>query len=261
VSDVSEQQRRELGAFLRARRERTPPEDVGMPGSPRRRTPGLRREELAMLAGISPTWYTFLEQGRDVRPSHQVLDAIARALGLRDAEQAHLFAIAGHASVDDTREDRPLDPEVARIVDHLDPDPAYVTGETFDLLAWNSAAAELFRGALTDREHPNLVRWVFLSPDARDVLPDWTDVAQSLLARVRTRAGRQLARASFAALEAELRSASPEADQWWPRYDIGTEGAGIKRVRLVDGEEQRLAFTSFDVAGHPGQTMTVYRRL
>jgi transcriptional regulator with XRE-family HTH domain len=260
VSDVSEQQRRELGAFLRARRERTPPEDVGMPGSPRRRTPGLRREELAMLAGISPTWYTFLEQGRDVRPSHQVLDAVARALGLGDAERTHLFAIAGHAAAD-THQGRPLDPEVARIVDRLDPDPAYVTGETFDLLAWNSAAAELFRGALTDHEHPNLVRWVFLSPDAREVLPDWIDVAQSLLARVRTRAGRQLARASFAELEAELRSASPEADQWWPRYDIGTEGAGIKRVRLVDGEEQRLAFTSFDVAEHPGQTMTVYRRL
>jgi transcriptional regulator with XRE-family HTH domain len=251
VSDVSEQQRRELGAFLRARRERTPPEDVGMPGSPRRRTPGLRREELAMLAGISPTWYTFLEQGRDVRPSHQVLDAVARALGLGDAERTHLFAIAGHAAAD-THQGRPLDPEVARIVDRLDPDPAYVTGETFDLLAWNSAAAELFRGALTDHEHPNLVRWVFLSPDAREVLPDWIDVAQSLLARVRTRAARQPARASFAELE---------ADQWWPRYDIGTEGAGIKRVRLVDGEEQRLAFTSFDVAEHPGQTMTVYRRL
>ncbi|NII41526.1 transcriptional regulator with XRE-family HTH domain [Curtobacterium flaccumfaciens] len=260
MSDVSEQQRRELGAFLRARRERTPPEDVGMPGSPRRRTPGLRREELAMLAGISPTWYTFLEQGRDVRPSHQVLDAVARALGLSGAERTHLFAIATEPPADRVTAQQ-LDTEVARIVDQLDPNPAYVTGETFDVLAWNRSAAELFRGALKDDEHPNLVRWVFLSPDARDVLPDWTDVAQSLLARLRTRAGRQLGRTSFAELEAELRSASPEADLWWPRYDIGTEGAGIKRVRLVDGEDQRLAFTSFDVAERPGQTMTVYRRL
>ena len=213
-----------------------------------------------MLAGISPTWYTFLEQGRDVRPSHQVLDAVARALGLGDAERTHLFAIAADAPAT-TGPDQALDPEVARVVDLLAPSPAYVTGETFDVLAWNAAAAELFRGALTDHEGPNLVRWVFLSPDARDVLPDWGDVAQGLLARLRARAGRQPGVASFVELEDELRRASREADTWWPRYDIGADGAGIKRVRLADGEEQRLAHTSFDVADKPGQTMTVYRRL
>jgi transcriptional regulator with XRE-family HTH domain len=259
VSDVTEQQRRELGAFLRARRERVSPTDVGLPGSSRRRTPGLRREELAMLAGISPTWYTFLEQGRDVRPSRQVLDALARALGLADVERTHLFAIAADVPAA-TRSDEVLDPEVARVVDLLDPAPTYVTGETFDLLAWNTAAAGLFRGALTHGEHPNLVRWVFLAPDARDVLPDWTDVAQGLLARLRARAGRHPGAAAYAELEDDLRGASPEADQWWSRYDVGTEGAGIKRVRLVGGQVQRLAYTSFDVADRPGQTMTVYRR-
>lgn len=260
MSEVTEQQRRELGVFLRARREHTPPKDAGLSGSPRRRTPGLRREEVATLAGISPTWYTFLEQGRDVRASHQVLAAIARALKLGDAERTHLFAIATDTPPAHVPE-QTLDPEVARVVDQLEPNPAYVTGETFDVIAWNSSAAELFRGALTDRNRPNLVRWVFLSSDARDVLFDWTEVAQGLLARVRARAGRQPGLASFVELEDELRRASPEADQWWPRYDIGTEGAGIKRVRLIDGQEQRLAYTSFDVAEKPGQTMTVYRRL
>ncbi|MFJ7288446.1 helix-turn-helix transcriptional regulator [Curtobacterium sp. NPDC098951] len=260
MSDVTEQQRRELGAFLRALRERASPSDVGLPGSSRRRTPGLRREEVAMLAGISPTWYTFLEQGRDVRPSQQVLHALALALGLADAERAHLFAIAADAPPS-TLPDQVSDPEVARVVDLLDPAPAYVTGATFDVLAWNTAAADLFRSALTHDGHPNLVRWVFLAPDAREVLPDWTEVAQGLLARLRSRAGRNPGSPAYRDLEADLRRASTEADRWWPRYDVGSERAGIKRVRLADGRVQRLAHTSFEVADRPGQTMTVYRPL
>lgn len=213
-----------------------------------------------MLAGISATWYTFLEQGRDVRPSRQVLDALARALGLADTERTHLFAIAADAPAS-TSSDEVLDPEIARVVELLDPAPTYVTGRTFDLLAWNTAAAELFRGSLTHREHPNLVRWVFLAPDARDVLTDWTAVAQGLLARLRARAGRHPGVAGYRELESDLRGVSPDADRWWSRYDVGTEGGGIKRVRLADGRVQRLAFTSFDVSDQPDQTMTTYRRL
>lgn len=127
--------------------------------------------------------------------------------------------------------------------------------------AWNTAAAELFRGALTHSEQPNLVRWVFLAPDAHDVLPDWTDVAQGLLARLRARAGRHPGVAAYTELESELRGASPEADRWWSRYDVGIEGGGIKRVRLADGGVQRLAFTSLDVSDQPNQTMTTYRHL
>lgn len=213
-----------------------------------------------MLAGISATWYTFLEQGRDVRPSRQVLDALARALGLADTERTHLFAIVADEPAA-TIPDESVDPEVARIVDLLDAAPTYVTGATFDLLAWNTAAADLFRGSLTHSQHPNLVRWVFLAPDARDVLPDWTDVALGLLARLRARAGRHPGVAAYTALESDLRGASPEADQWWSRYDVGTEGGGIKRVRSADGRVQRLAFTSFNIADQPDQTMTTYRQL
>ncbi|KTR04639.1 hypothetical protein NS184_11295 [Curtobacterium luteum] len=260
MRDVTEQQRRELGTFLRARRERVRPTEVGLPGSPRRRTPGLRREELAMLAGISATWYTFLEQGRDVHPSRQVLEALARALELGDAERAHLIAIAGQPHAATTSVDV-LDPEVARVVDLLGPAPTYVTGARFDLLAWNTAAADLFRGALTHDEHPNLVRWMFLAADAREVLPDWTDVAQGLLGRFRARAGRRPGDAAFTQLEDELRRGSPEADEWWTRYDVGTERGGIKRVRRADGQLQHLAYTSFEVADRPDQTMTTYRLL
>lgn len=107
---------------------------------------------------------------------------------------------------------------------------------------------------------PRPVKWVFLAPDAREVLPDWTDVAQGLLARLRARAGRHPGAAAYTELENDLRGTSPEVDPWWSRYDVGTEGGGIKRVRLADGRVQRLAYTSFDIADRPDQTMTTYRR-
>ena len=169
MSRVDVDRRRELGAFLRARRERTLPSDVGLPGSGRRRTPGLRREELAALAAISTTWYTFLEQGRDVRPSTQVLAAIAAALRLEGAERAHLLAIAA-ADGPPPADFEYLAPEVADVPRLVQPNPAYVTGSSYDLLAWNDAAADLFPGA-ADGPVPNLARWIFTDPTARDVLP------------------------------------------------------------------------------------------
>lgn len=242
--------------FLRARRERTSPVDVGLPSGSRRRTPGLRREELASLAGISTTWYTFLEQGRDVRPSGQVLDALARALGLGEAERAHLHALASDGAAP-AEETEVLSPEVAGVPALVEPHPAYVTGRTFDLLAWNPAAVEWFRGAWETKQ-PNLARWVFTDPASRDVLPDWPLVAQGVLARLRANAGRHPGSARFAALERELRAASPEADTWWPRYDIATSQSGVKRVRTRTGEERRLAYASFLVSDQPDQVLTIY---
>lgn len=180
MANVSNARRQKLGSFLRARRERSSPADVGLPCSSRRRTPGLRREELATLAGISTTWYTFLEQGRDVRPSPQVLTAIADALRLNEPERAHLVTIAANDSLP-VGDVESLAPEVADVPKLLEPNPAYVTGSSYDLLAWNDAAVELFTGA-TDGANPNLARWIFLDPVARDVLPDWPIVAQGLLA-------------------------------------------------------------------------------
>jgi transcriptional regulator with XRE-family HTH domain len=257
MTDVTTARRRELGSFLRARRERTSPADVGLPGSPRRRTPGLRREELATLAGISTTWYTFLEQGRDVRPSRQVLTAIADALRLAEPERAHLAAIAADESIP-REEPEFLAPEVAAVPHLLNPDPAYVTGSSYDLLAWNDAAAELFRGVDADPE-PNLARWIFTDPTARDVLPDWADVARGVLARLRTNAGKHPGVPRFDRLERELRAASAEADAWWPRYDISTSRAGAKRVRTRSGEERLLTYVSFHVSEQPEQILTIHR--
>lgn len=256
MTGASSERGRELGSFLRARRERVAPADVGLPGSGRRRTPGLRREELAALAGISTTWYTFLEQGRDVRPSHQVLTAIANALRLQEPERAHLVAIAAGDSrpVQDVEF---LAPEVADVPDLVQPHPAYVTGSSYDLLAYNDAAAELLSGAATG-PNPNLVRWMFLDPVARDVLPEWHVVAQGLLARLRTNAGRHPGSPRFQQLEQQLREGSPEADAWWPRYDIATSQTGVKRVRDRSGQERRLTYSSFQVWDQHEQTLTIY---
>lgn len=257
MTDIATARGRELGAFLRARRERLSPADVGLPGSSRRRTPGLRREELAALAGISTTWYTFLEQGRDVRPSRQVLDAIADALQLNEPERAHLLSVAtgGSLPVEDVET---LAPEVAGVPALVAPNPAYVTGSSYDLLAWNDAAAELLRGA-TDSPSPNLARWIFTHEAARDALPDWQLVAQGLLARVRSNAGRHPGSPRFQRLERELRAASPEADDWWPRYDIATSQAGVKRIRTTGGQERLMTYASFHVADQPEQVLTIYR--
>ena len=258
MTEMIGERRRELGLFLRARRERTSPADVGLPGSARRRTPGLRREELATLAGISTTWYTFLEQGRQVRPSDQVLTAIANALRLDEAERAHLLAIAtgGTVPVADVEY---IAPEVAEVPRMLEPHPAYITGSSYDLLAFNESAAVLFAGAF-DGPHPNLARWVFLDPMAREILPDWTVVAQGLLARLRANAGKHPGSPRFERLEHELRTASVEADTWWPRYDIASSRTGVKRVRTPSGGEQLMTHTSFHVTDQPEQILTVYRR-
>ena len=258
MTGTGDERRRELGSFLRARRERISPAAAGLPGSGRRRTPGLRREELAALAGISTTWYTFLEQGRDVRPSGQVLAAIAGALQLDDLGRAHLLAIAAGDRVP-SEDVELLAPEVADVPRLVEPNPAYVTGSSYDLLAWNGAAVELFPGA-TDGPRPNLARWMFLDPVARQVLPDWSTVAQGLLARLRTNAGRHPGSPRFARLEHELRAGSAEADAWWPRYDVAASQAGVKRVRARSGEERLLTFASFHVADRPEQVLTIYRR-
>ncbi|MGG2461386.1 helix-turn-helix transcriptional regulator [Streptomyces sp. RGM 3693] len=266
---VAVARRRELGAFLRARRERTGPAEVGLPGSARRRTPGLRREELAVLAGVSTTWYAYLEQGRDVRPSDQVLAAIADTLRLTGEERAHLRALADGAAGQRhavTREGRlpsaveTVAPEVAAVPALVAPAPAYVTGATTDVLVWNDPAAEFFPGLIhrPDTDRPNLARWVFLDPDARHVLVDWETVAQSVLARLRTNAGRHPGDERFTRLAAELRAGSAAADAWWPRYDIATHRTGSKRVRHPSRGELTLGHAAFTVADAPEQVLVVY---
>ncbi|WP_432010515.1 helix-turn-helix transcriptional regulator [Streptomyces cucumeris] len=252
-------QRRELGAFLRSRRERITPDQVGLPLSARRRTPGLRREELALLAGISATWYTYLEQGRDIRASDQVLGALATALRLDPQERGHLFRLAGQPLVDAPGAPEPLAPEAAAVPLLLQPHPAYVIGGTYDVLSHNQAADDLFPHLIgTEDRPPNFLRWVFLEPAARDVLVDWEPEARGLLARLRTLAGRHPGEPRYTRLIDELTAASPEVRSWWPRYDVQVRHGGRKRLRRPERGVVEYAYTAFHLAERPDQTLVVY---
>ena len=196
ASSRSPASRSELADLLRTRRHRLTPADVGLPAGSRRRTAGLRREEVAQLAGVSTTYYTFLEQGRDVRPSRQVVAALAGALRLSSAERAHLFQLAGITlAADDQAQAETVAPVVGAMVGRLDPFPAYLKGRRWDVLAANRAARALFADwparAPGDR---NMVWWMFTDPAARKVYVDWEQEASDMLARFRAAAARQAGR-------------------------------------------------------------------
>src|SRR5919198_4948999 len=161
--------RSELADFLRDRRARVTPDSVGLPDDGRRRTPGLRREEVALLAGVGLSWYTWLEQGRDIKPSAQVLDALARVLRLAGAERAHLFHLARvELPLPGGDYPREAPPELAAIVDGLVPNPAYLIGPRADVLAWNRAATALLgTPSAAPDGRPNLLWWLFTSDDRR----------------------------------------------------------------------------------------------
>ncbi|GAB3876889.1 helix-turn-helix transcriptional regulator [Kibdelosporangium lantanae] len=224
----------ELGAFLRARRARVRPEDVGLPAGPGlRRTPGLRREELAALSGVSVDYYTRIEQGKETNPSSEVLDALAAALRLDDDGHDHLYKVADQVA----RRARParhapnrsVRPEVRLLLDSVRPFPAYVLNRTSDFLAGNPEALALFTG-LADwpERRRNTVRYVFLHPAARALLPDWEDAASTGVANLRTVLADD---ADLAELVAELTAASPDFVRLWRRYDVAPRRTRTKRFR------------------------------
>lgn len=247
----------ELGVFLRSRRERLTPADVGLPSTGRRRTPGLRREELALLAGISATWYTYLEQGRDIRVSDQVLSALATALRLNRPERDHLFQLAGHAPAA-APEDETLAAEAAAVPLLLQPHAAYIIGASYDVLSHNQAADDLFPNLTATDRRPNFVRWVFTEPVARRVVVDWEPEARGLLARLRTLAARHPDEPRFTSLIDELHEASAEVRAWWPRYDVQVRQSGRKRLRPPGRGVVEYAYTAFHLAEQSDQTLVIY---
>ncbi|AYN42604.1 XRE family transcriptional regulator [Streptomyces dangxiongensis] len=250
---------RQLGAFLRSRRERLTPDEVGLPRTGRRRTPGLRREELALLAGISATWYTYLEQGREIRASEQVLNALATALRLDRHERDHLLRLAGHAPAAEAGEREPLTAGAGAVPLLLQPHPAYIIDGTYDVLGHNQAARELFPKLITGADRPaNFVRWVFLEPVAREVLLDWEPEARGLLARLRTLAARHTGDARYTRLIEELNEGSPEVRDWWPRYEVQARHSGRKRLRHPRRGAIDYVYTAFHLAEQPERTLVVY---
>ncbi|MFB4295375.1 helix-turn-helix transcriptional regulator [Actinomadura sp. NTSP31] len=215
--------RAELAAFLRARRSGLAPADVGLPpGRGRRRTPGLRREELAQLSGVGLTWYTWLEQARDIPASAQVVDALARALRLGPAEHRHLRALA------DLPPPPPVPPppgalgRLQRLIDSAAPSPAAVYDLHYDYLAWNLPYCRVRHDpASVPPDRRNLLWFVFTDPGVRASLPRWWHVARSVLGQFRAAAGRRPGDARFTEITEGLTAASPEFGQWWPDYAVG----------------------------------------
>lgn len=254
-----------LGQLLRARRERLVPGDVGLPAGVRRRTTGLRREEVASLANLSTTYYTYLEQGRPVRPSDQVLDALASALRMSRAERRYLQVLArGRDSVGSPIAGVPgpaerIDPRVVDLVQRLDPSPTLVKGRRWDVLASNPAARQLFTDweALPAGER-NLVRWMFTAGRPRDVYMEWEAEARAMLGRFRLAAARYPDDPDFGALIDELQHHSEQFRAWWPDQDVADMGSGSKKLRHPTLGPTDYTHVVLHLADNPEQTLVTY---
>ena len=248
-----------LGAYLRNRRTKLDPASLGVPGG-RRRTAGLRREEVAQRAGISTTWYTWLEQGRGGSPSAGVLDRIAQALVLTDVEREHLFLIGlGRPPDVRYRGGDTITPRLQRLLDTLAHSPAIVRTATWDVVAWNRAAATVLTDYSTLPPHRrNILRMIFNDAGVRAAQPEWEPVARMVVSAFRIDAARAGADAEVAPLVEELCRSSPEFAAMWRDNDVQTHGDGIKHIRHPVLGPLALEYSSFAVDGRPDLNMIVY---
>jgi transcriptional regulator with XRE-family HTH domain len=246
-----------LGAFLRARRELASPADYGLPDPGRRRVPGLRREEVAMLAGVSADYYIRLEQGRDRHPSEQVIEALARVFALDEESVAHLRELARPATRRRRQPRRPerVSPGLLRLMDIWQNTPAMVLGRYLDVLANNRLAAAVNHCSVAGQ---NQARTMFLDPDARHVYADWSTVAAETVASLRASAGADLDDPRLTDLVGELSLKSEEFRLLWARHDVRAKTAGSKRFVHPAVGELTLSYETFSVNGAPGQMLIVY---
>ncbi|MER6945350.1 helix-turn-helix transcriptional regulator [Nonomuraea sp. NPDC000554] len=247
-----------LGEFLRARRELVRPEDVDLPVGGLRRVAGLRREEVATLAGVSNDYYVRLEQGRERHPSAQVVDALARALGLEDDAAAHLHQLARRAPGrrrPAARRER-VSPNLLRMLDGWPRTPAVVLGRYLTVLACNDLGRALFDGHTYSGD---LVRLVFLDPDARDFYPDWERVAVNTVGGLRAAAGIDVDDPQLIETVGELSVKSEAFRKLWARHDIRQKTHETKRFRHRLVGELTLTYEALTVNSAPGQQLIVYQ--
>lgn len=248
-----------LGTYLKDRRTKLDPAAFGY-SMVRRRTPGLRREEVAQRANVSATWYTWLEQGRGGAPSSDVLERIARALMLTEVEREHLFLLAlgrppevRYHAVDG------VTPRLQRVLDALAFTPAFVKTATWDVVAWNRAATVVLTNYDTlAAQQRNILRLVFLDPRVRAAQTDWESVARFVVGAFRVDALRAGASKAVAALVDELSQRSPEFAAMWREHDVVTHGEGIKHLRHATAGMIALEYSAFAVDGRPDLSMVIY---
>jgi transcriptional regulator with XRE-family HTH domain len=248
-----------LGAYLKDRRTKLDPAVFGLSGT-RRRTPGLRREEVAQRANISATWYTWLEQGRGGAPSADVLNRIARALMLTEVEREHLFLLGlGRPPEVRYQATEGVTPRLQRVLDALEVSPALVKTATWDIVAWNRAAAVVLTdyGSLPP-EQRNILRMIFCDPRVRATQFDWESVARFVVGAFRVDAARAGATEKVGALVEELCRLSPDFERLWRANDVHGYGEGVKRLRHPILGPIAFEYSAFAVDGRPDLGMVVY---
>jgi transcriptional regulator with XRE-family HTH domain len=250
-------QRRELGHFIRAQRERLAPAAFGLPAGARRRTPGLRREEVAQLSGLSATWYTWIEQGRDVSISPPALARLVGAFRLGRAERAYLFDLAGRRDPEENVSAGEAIPAALQACVAVIGAPAYVLDRSWTAQCWNTPAKRLFAPWLDKTGPHNLLRFIFLEPAARKLICDWPDRARRVVAEFRAECGPHLADPAIRALIDELRRQSRAFARLWEQHGVlGREG-GLRTFNHPRDGFLRYEQTSFNLASQPELKLTV----
>jgi transcriptional regulator with XRE-family HTH domain len=248
-----------LGDYLKDRRSKLDPAALGYPLA-RRRTPGLRREEVAQRANVSATWYTWLEQGRGGSPSDEVLDRIARALMLTELEREHLFLLAlGRPPAIRYQANDSITPRLQHVLDALESSPALVKTATWDVVAWNRAAAAVFTdyGKLEPAQR-NVLRLMFGDPRVRAHQADWESAARFVVAAFRRDAARAGAAHSVQALVEEMCESSPEFAALWRDQEVREHGEGTKYLRHPEAGLMAMEYSAFIVDGRPDLSMVIY---
>ncbi|MFJ8745920.1 helix-turn-helix transcriptional regulator [Embleya sp. NPDC127516] len=252
----SEQRREALRDFLRDRRARLTPGDVGLPPAGRRRTPGLRREEVAVLAGVGVSWYTWLEQGRDISVSTEVLDAIAGALRLSDPERVHLYLLAGlnppPAGGEPAAE---VTAEIRQLLDAWAPRPAVLRDRSWNVLAFNDPARAVFDFDGTAR---NCLVTYFTSPRYRAIPDLWAAGAPAVVAAYRADAAHAPGDSAFARVVDGLRDASPEFAELWAGHEVGAPAQAVNALRHPEAGDLHFDATTLTVADHPYWNVVLY---
>ncbi len=250
------EQRRELGEFIRAHRERLAPAAIGLPAGSRRRTPGLRREEVAQLCGLSSTWYTWIEQGREVSVSPQALARLANALRLGRAERAYLFELAAKRDPDPGADEVELPAGALRCVELIS-SPAYVLDRSWNARSWNAQAQRLFAGWLDQPGERNLLHFIFLEPAARSLIRGWEERARRVAAEFRAARSAHLGDPGLRRLVEHLRQGSREFARFWDEHAVlGREGGERTFDHPKDGF-QRYEQLTFNLAGSPDFRLTI----
>lgn len=248
-----------LGDFLRSRRHRLDPAALGIPSARRRRTPGLRREEVADRAGISCEWYVKLEQGREVSASSETIAALAEALMLDDGEAAHLRKLAARQAPSGFV--RETVPETVRAIVGSLPEPAYVTGARWDVLCWNSPADELFGFSAMPDAARNILQYMLTHPAARALFETgWADEAQRMVAMFRTTYDQRRGDPLFEEMVSTLDAGSAEFRDWWPAYRVATPSSGRKTLRPEGGNATPFVYATFQANDDPDLKLALYTR-